>query len=212
LYAILTQAFTAFDYQLVVPEWTRVETFDVSAKLPEGSSRDDLKPMLQTLLKERFNMKMHRENRESAVYELVIADGGPKIKQVTAPIPPPPPGPEVDPDGYPNVPNGAGVRVLNGRARIQFPIASTKMLVFYLLSFVDRPVLDATGLKGSFAFTLSFSLPRPGAIASMDDDAMDPGPTIYEATEKQLGLKLKPAKRPVEIVVLDHLDRTPVEN
>ena len=68
------------------------------------------------------------------------------------------------------------------------------------------PVVDATGLEGQYELTLSFSLP-----AAPESNA-DIGPTLYEAVEQQLGLKLKPAKRPVEVFVIDHLDRTPVEN
>jgi uncharacterized protein (TIGR03435 family) len=214
LFALLTQAFTAFDYQIDAPGWTRTAMFDVFAKLPEGAQRGDLKLMVQSFLQERFKMKTHRESREMPVYELVIANGGPKINRVDAPAPLPPPGPEVDPNGFPNAPNGSGMRVLNGRGRIQSRGQTMKVLANYISVYSDRPVLDATGLEGDYPFTLSFPLLRQGGnnLSTVDTADAEFGPTIYEAVEQQLGLKLKPTKRPVEVIVIDHLDRTPIEN
>lgn len=214
LFALFTQAFAVFEYQVDAPEWTRSAMFSVSAKLSEGAKRDDLRPMLQNLLQERLAMKMHRENREMSVYELVIANGGPKMKEVTEPAPAPPPGPRVDRDGYPNVPNGSGMGSANGRGRIQFRGQTMKNVAHYISAFVDRPVLDATGLKGKYALTLSFRLlPRnANGVSNADQPNDDLGPTIYEAVDGQLGLKLKPAKRSVEVFVIDHVDRAPTEN
>jgi uncharacterized protein (TIGR03435 family) len=214
LFAIFTNAFAVFEYQIVAPEWTRTVMFDVDGKLPDGAKREDLRPMLQELLQERLKMKMHRESREMSVYELVIANGGPKMKQVTEPATPPPPGPDVDRNGFPNVPNGSGMRALNGRGRIQFRGQTMKNVAHYISAEVDRPVLDATGLEGAYALTLSFRLLQRSAksISTADQSNSDLGPTIYEAVEEQLGLKLKPAKRSVEVVVIDDVDRTPIEN
>jgi uncharacterized protein (TIGR03435 family) len=106
------------------------------------------------------------------------------------------------------------MRALNGRGRIQFRGQIMKNLANYISGQVDRPVLDATGLTGTYALTLSFRLLPRGAngISTADQTNADLGPTIYEAVEEQLGLKLKPAKRSVEVVVIDHVDRTPIEN
>jgi uncharacterized protein (TIGR03435 family) len=211
LYSLLTHAFTAMDYQIVAPDWTYSVKFDVAAKLPEGATREELKLMVHSLLRERLHLQSHSENREKPVYELVVAEGGPKIKRVTEPAPPPAPGPEVDANGYPNVPNGTGMRFSNGRGRIQFRGTSMKVLANYLSGPSGRPVVDATGLEGDYALTLSFALPRNDGSLPAAQDA-DSGPTIFEAVERQLGLKLKPAKRPVEVFVIDRIDRTPVEN
>lgn len=213
LYIVLTHAFRSFDWQLQVPDWTRTACFDVVAKLPEGAKSADLPLRLQNLLRDRFHMKTHTETREISGYELIVANGGPKIKAVTEPDPPPPSGPAVDADGYPNVPGGAGARQLNGRGRIQLRGHSMLVLVNYLAGPVGRPVFDATGLEGNYAVTLSFSwAAQVASDPTVDPGSMESGPNIFEAVERQLGLKLKPVKKRVEMTVIDHLDRAPIEN
>jgi len=217
LFSIFTHAFAAFEYQIDAPEWTRTTRFDVVAKLPDGAKLEDLSPMLRVLLEERLKLKAHRETRETAVYELFVGKGGPKMKEVTEPVAPPPPGPLFDRDGFPNVPGGSGMQLLNGRGRIQFRGQTMANVAHYISTQVDRPVLDATGLKDRYALTLSFRLLPRNANSISTADPADPtnaarGPTIYEAVKDQLGLKLIPAKRPVEFVIIDHVDRTPIEN
>src|SRR3954447_2704980 len=76
LFGLVTQAYAIISYQLKAPEWTRTAIFDVVAKMPAGSKREDLRPMVENLLTERFKMVSHREEEEMAVYELVVAKGG----------------------------------------------------------------------------------------------------------------------------------------
>ena len=120
LSGLLTFAFAVFEYQIEAPEWTRSARFDVIGILPEGAKQHEFRPMLAALLEERLKLKAHRETREMPAYELVIAKAGPKVREVTEPAPPPPPGPAVDRDGFPTVPGGSGMQMLNGRGRIQF--------------------------------------------------------------------------------------------
>ena len=213
LFALVTQAYGIFSYQVKAPEWTRTAMFDVVAKMPAGSKREDLRPMLQNLLMERFKMVSHREEPENAVYELVVAKGGPKVERVTEPKAAPPPGPDFDSGGYPNVPGGTGLRLGNGRGRIQYRGQIMKNFANILTSQVDRPVIDATGLEGTYALKLSFRM-LPEAANDVNSIAGDAnlGPNIYEALEQQLGLKLKPARRKVETVVVDRLEKVPTEN
>jgi len=158
LFALLTQAYAVFEYQLQIPDWTNSVFFDVVAKLPPGATRDEFRLMLQRLLAERFQMKAHHESREQSVYEVTVAKVGPKLHQVTEPIPAPPPG---------------------------------------------QPVVDATGLAGTYPLMLSWTAtPRPD----------DVGPTLFQAVEDQLGLKLKPARAAIETIVVDHLEKTPSGN
>lgn len=214
LFTLLTHAYAVFEYQIEAPLWTRSVKFDVAAKLPAGAKREEFRPMLQHLLEERLQMKAHRESREMAVYDLVVAKDGPKMREVTQPAAPPPPGPAVDRDGFPNVPGGTGMQALNGRGRIQFRGQIMKNLAHYISTQVDRPVLDATGLKGTYALSLSFRLlpSTANSISEPDTTLAHLGPTIYEAVEEQLGLKLKPAKRPVDLIIVDHAEKTPIEN
>jgi len=159
LATLLGHAFRAFEYQIVAPDWARTTGFDVVAKIPPGTTAAQFAPMLQSLLRERFRMTVHLENREMPVYELTIANGGAKLQEAGAPAaaPPPPaaPGSATDKDGFPVISGGSGMNVSNGRGRMQFRAQTMANLAHYLSGAVGRPVLDATGLKGKYAFTLS---------------------------------------------------------
>lgn len=201
LFNILTYAYEIWEYKIVSPDWLRTTHFDIVAKVPVGATRQDFRLMQQNLLQERFKMAVHHENKETPVYDLVVGKGGSKLMEVEAPAPPVPSGPALDKDGFPNIPGGTGMRLLSDRGRIQFRAQNMDNLAHYLSGLVDRPVLDATGLKGKYAFTLSWYL--------RDTDA---GLTIYEALPAQLGLKLEPKKGSIENLVIDHCERIPVEN
>jgi uncharacterized protein (TIGR03435 family) len=211
--ALLGNAYHVWEYQLVTPAWTQASNFDVAAKVPAGASRDDFRLMLQHLLEERFQLKAHREDRVIAVYELVLAKGGSKMVEVGAPAPAPPPGAKLDKDGFPIVPGGSGLAVANGRSRIQFRAQTMDNVAHYLSGQVGRPVLDATGLRGKYALMLSWYLPvsesgsSPGSLP-----AGDSGPTIFQAIQEQLGLKLEPRRMAVEFLVVDRLEKVPTAN
>lgn len=196
-----------FEYQIIAPDWTKGVTFDVVAKLPPGIrpaafavkvEDDPFALMLQTLLEDRFKMAAHREQRDLPVYELVIAKGGHKLKEVTEPVTPPPPAPPLDRDGFPNIPGGNGMRILPDRGRIQFQKQAMVHIAHFISTQLDRPVVDGTGLKGQYALTLSWF--------------KEAGPTIFQAIQDQLGLKLQPAKAPIDVVVIDRIERKPAEN
>jgi uncharacterized protein (TIGR03435 family) len=207
LFDLFGYAYKVFEYQLVAPEWTKEAHFDVVAKLPAGvkpagwtvkADADPFALMMQSLLEERFQIKLHREQREVSIYELRVAKGGHKMEEVKAPAPAPPPGPSVDRDGFPTIPGGDGMRLLPDRGRMQFRAQAMIHLAHFLSTQVDRPVLDATGLEGRYALTLSWYRTA--------------GPTIFEALPKQLGLMLQTKKGPVEMVVIDSLSKTAAAN
>ena len=113
----------------------------------------------------------------------------------------------------PIVPGGTGFRFGNGRGRIQYRGQIMKNFANILTYQVDRPVIDATGLEGTYALMLSFRvLPHTANDISSIAGDVGLGPTIFEALEQQLGLKLKPARRKVEAVVVDGLEKVPTEN
>lgn len=226
LFDLFGHAYKVFEYQIIAPEWTKAGTFDVIAKLPPGFTRapfstpadqDEFALRMQSLLEGRFRMKVHRESREVPIYELAIANGGPKLLELSEPAPAPQPGPAVDKDGFPTVPGGDGMRLLADRGRIQFRWQSMANLAHFISTQVDRPVLDATGLKAHYALTLSWYKERRPPMSSTSDAPPTitdppPGPTIFEAVQRQLGLRLQPKKGPVEMVVIDHIEKTPIEN
>ena len=223
LFDLFGYAYKTFEYQLIAPDWTKMAIFDVIVKLPPGFTRapfsvkadqDEFALRMQSLLEGRFRMKVHRENRELPVYEMVIGSGGPKLRELSQPEPEPPPGPAVDKDGFPTVPGGDGMRLLGDRGRIQFRWQSMANLAHFISTQVDRPVLDATGLTAHYALTLSWYRERQLPSASTPDALPDPppGPTIFEAVQQQLGLRLQAKKGAIEMVVIDQIEKTPLEN
>jgi uncharacterized protein (TIGR03435 family) len=144
--------------------------------------------MTRTLLTERFKLTMHRETREVPVYALVIAKNGPKLKKAAT-------------DGD----DGLSVNA-HGYVAKQ---TSVELLARQLQAQVGRIVLDRTGLAGAYDFKLEFTPQR--ALGNAGDGSEPAGPTIFTALQEQLGLKLESSKAPVEIVVIDHVEK-PSEN
>jgi uncharacterized protein (TIGR03435 family) len=177
-------AFGVKDYQISGPDWMGSERFDIVGKFPPHTDRNPMGPCLQKLLADRFKLAIHRETKEFPVYALMPAKGGPKIKAV-----------EDDGAHSTNSKRGhlVGTRV------------SMVRLAEFLARQMDRPVVDLTEMKGVYNLTLDWT---PDEAAASDAAA----PTLLTALQQQLGLKLQPQKAPVEVLVVDHLERAPVEN
>jgi uncharacterized protein (TIGR03435 family) len=224
LRALITFAYQLQSFQLVGdPGWIRDEHFDIVAKMegdpppvPPGSGPDPHMVAMRTLLADRFKLKVHRETREMDIYALVLArpDGrpGPALKPSTqdcealmkayrgGPPPGPPPGP--------NSPVMCGLRGTFGRIQAggmpMISFAST------LSGRVQRTVVDRTGLTGYWDFEITFA-PEPPAgplPPGAEPPPADPGaPSLFTAIQEQLGLKLQSTKGPVEVLVVDHIER-----
>ena len=207
--------------------------FDISAIVPAGATKEEANQMLLNLLKERFHLTYHSEKKNFDLYALVIAKGGPKLKdaaQAEGPLPEAPqpgtiarPAP-LDRDGFPQLPAGRPGfqgRRQNGVTRWTFRMETPQQLLS-LLQFQLSPsrTVDKTGLTGPYDFTLEFSnagLPGPmgrGVAAPSPDEAGQPdaAPDLFAALEKQLGLKLEKSKTQLDVIVIDHMDRQPTEN
>ena len=214
LYVVLTHVFKARTWELSAPAWLNDVPVEINAKLPEGATREQLTPMLLNLLADRFKLTFHREKREMAAYELVFIKMGPKLKEVSGPgVPATQSAPgqpaAVDGEGFPVFPGGDGWRVMNGRGRIQFQRQTMYSFAYLLAQFTGRPVIDATGFGDKhYALTLSwYNDPPAGSAAELDS-----GPDIFKALQDQLGLKLESKKAPIEVTVIDHMERSPTQN
>ncbi|MDR3791954.1 MAG: TIGR03435 family protein [Terracidiphilus sp.] len=186
---------TLEDALVGLPKWAGNDRYNVSAKVDEETSaiwkrlnREDKKKLIQmleqNLLAERCQFKAHKEIRQLSAYELVVAKGGAKLKDATA-----------DEKGMFSI--SPGKIDAHGMEMAQF--------VDNLTSNLDKTVVDKTGLGGKrFTFTLTWTPDERQGTA-------DAGPSIYTALEEQLGLKLVASKAPVEIVVVDRMER-PSEN
>jgi uncharacterized protein (TIGR03435 family) len=186
-------AWNVRQYQISGPEWLQSDRFDIAARVEGAAGKDRLMLMLQTLLADRFKLRLHRETIERAVYVLVTAKNGPRLHAAEDE-------------------SGTGSALVEGG--IAFQKTSMRALADYLagLSAIDRPVVDRTGLKGGFDFTLRLFEERPGMRAFDRKFAMKNAEHVFTDLQEQLGLKLEPSKAPVEILVIDHAEKVPMEN
>jgi uncharacterized protein (TIGR03435 family) len=189
------------------PDWIHSESFAIDAKSDGHPSILMMEgPMMQTILKDRFKLQIHRETRPGPVYELVLGKGSPKLKPlqdgscipviIGRPLPLPPDGQHL----CRNVVN------LDSPRAVEMEGGMLSSFVGLLGMALDRPVIDKTGITGNFEIHI---------VASSDDSATpqpvtsDPG--IIRAVQEQLGLRLVPAKGPVDVLMIDHIER-PSEN
>jgi len=182
--SLLLYAFGVKDSQLAGgPDWLAKENFDVVAVTGTSAdlNRATLQPLLQSMFADRFHLKFHRENRESPVYSLVAAKGGPKLTVHSG-------------EGGPIT----GIHSSAGRDRVNARKTTMKRLAEVLSEQTDRVVIDNTGLRGEYDFSLEWS---------SDLTADSENPSIFTAIQEQLGLKLESAKGPVQIIVIDSAEK-----
>ena len=223
---LLIRAYGAKGYQIQGPAWIGSDGYDIMAKVPEGVPADQVPAMLQALLAERFGVKIHKETRVLPAFELTVAKGGPKLKEVEIarlPAMPEPgsavslPAPHLGSGLWPlsSMPVGFAMTMSSGGLRIIRGNMTIEQLVNSLVSSLDRPVFDNTGLKGTYEIELSYLGDEIGG--GRDDaprqlDANAPVATLFEAVQQTLGLKLEARKSPVEMIVVESANRVPTEN
>jgi uncharacterized protein (TIGR03435 family) len=196
IYSVLISAFPIRSTDQIVgwPAWASSDRFDVLAKmdtetsdafhsLSKNDGGEHWRLLMRQILEDRFAMRVHIEKRELPVYELVIAKHGPKLKK--------------------SVPGESGPTEMSpGKLSAHaYPVSG---LAMSLSGVVGRVIIDKTGLTGQYDFDLAW--------ARRDDpDSGESGPSVFTALQEQLGLRLEPAKAPLDVVVIDHIER-PSEN
>jgi uncharacterized protein (TIGR03435 family) len=198
---LVRQAFALKPYQLAAPNWLGTERFDITAVIPHGATRPQFREMLQNLLAERFRMTYHRASKIVPQYALAISPKGHKLRAAGAAPDRSQSPPESE--GYPSF-EGPGMIVRNGRARLQLDQETLAQLAGRLANQIGQPVLDATGLTDKFSFSLYWVTDAEGPGES--------GPGIFQAVQEQLGLQLRPQKGPIEVLVVDTMEKTPSGN
>jgi uncharacterized protein (TIGR03435 family) len=225
---LILYAYQIQNFQLEAPEWTLSSRFDIVARpgdaaAPAAAAVNATRTMLQGLLADRFQLAAHRETQQRPIYELVRVRGdgqpGPRLRRSTGECtarraavqngtstnPPRPPGP-----------GGCGVSTRLGR--IAFGGSPVSAVANVLSPLVQRVVVDRTGLTGEWEFELTFTpdpstlslppgFPLPPVAANADPNAA----SLFTALEEQLGLKLQPARGPVEMLVVDRVQQ-PTDN
>jgi uncharacterized protein (TIGR03435 family) len=204
------------------------EYYEIDARMPVGTTTDQIKTMLQNLLVERFKMTIHRETRETDAYRLVVAKNGPKLREVEPPkgdvVLPPPPPPQRDADGRMIAPRRpiASVDNRSDRSRWTFQQSRVTDLAAALERRFGKPVTDATSLNGTYDFMLTFSaegLPTPLDPLGFPIEppiGVEPRPldlpNVFTALEEQLGLKFERTKGAIDVLVIDQPQKTPIQN
>jgi len=210
-------AYRVKDFQVKGPDWIDSARFDILAKLPAGSSQDQIPERLQALLADRFKLTSHRDTKEHAIYALVTSKGGPKLKP--AEVPAGDGAAAGGNSGRGGMPRGAmTIQVDGAGAHLKAPSATLATLAEMISRFSERPVVDMTGIEGQYDFDLVFSpetmrgmrMPAGGAAPAPDAPAEGAG-SIYDSVQRY-GLKLEPRKAPMEFVIVDHIEKAPTEN
>lgn len=208
--------------QLSAPDWTSTALFDLSAKFPDGEGKQQLPAMLRALIEDRFKLTLHHVALQKSGYALVVANGGPKLKEAA---------PDNSPDesfmngrilqerilapesdGYWTVSSlGSGVRTFNASRITMVEFAR------YLIRYAERPVVDMTELKGPFHVTMD--LPMPPITAAMQSLLDSRGVTIDRTEDvpvfvsiQKLGLLLEKRTLTMDQLIVDHIEKTPTEN
>jgi uncharacterized protein (TIGR03435 family) len=227
----VARAYQLRSYQIAGPDWIASERFDLTAKFPEGSNADRLPEMLQSLLAERFQMKVHREKRELPVYALTLGKAPLKIQKAAQDG-----GADLPAKGNVNVAatgSAAGVSVDLGNGsyytfangKFEAKKVSMEVLARQLERYLDRPIVEMTGIQGNYDLSVTVTpedaqtmiiraavnsgvnLP-PQALQLLDNGSTA---SLLDGLQ-QLGLKLEARKAPLDVVVVDQASKTPTEN
>lgn len=219
-------------YQISGPDWLGSDRFDIAATLPPGVPTSQIPEMMQGLLEERFQVKIHREKKDFPVYALEVAKDGLKMQE-SAPDPNAANADPKAPLGITGQGSVQGISVNLGRGssytfsndKFEAKRVTMAALAGILERFMDRPMVDMTDLKGSYDFALDltpedyramlvraavtagFTLP-PQALRLLDGASL---PSLFDAMQK-LGLKLDARKAPLDLLVIDAAQKAPTAN
>lgn len=207
--SLILKAYDLPMYRFSGPESLFDVRFDITATIPPGTTKEQFLLMQQSLLATRLGLVFHREKKEMPVYELAVAKGGSKLKEAA----PPQDDSEShayslkrDDEGFPVLPPGQTMYAFAmNHARLQGASETMEHFASTLAGQLNAPVVDATGLIGKYDFVLKWI---PGNLRPEDD----PGLTLESALLQQLGLTLRHTKGQVEVLVVDHVEKTPTEN
>ena len=209
-----------YDPNLLIglPGWASSDCFDVQAKAETAIPVEQMEQMLQSLLEDRFQLKVHRETREASIYNLVVAGGGHKMKLSEDQTPPGRPKPVEDPAAPPQR-GVTNISMAPSGDRMRVAISGTGIAMDQLANrfqgLIGRPVIDKTSLKELFEINLqaAFDFPEPPTTAAGTTQAATPGPPawvealLFKAIQDQLGLKLESAKGTSQALVVETVQK-----
>ena len=230
-------AYRVKDFQVEGPEWIESARFDVEGKFPEGATEAQVPEMLQSMLADRFKLTLHRNTKEHAIFALVAGKGGPKLKASEAvPADGGAPGGDSGRGGRGGMPRGGmTMEIDDAGAHLKASGVTLATLAEMISRFTEQPVVDMSGIEGQYDFDLLLAPealrngpgpagggrgPGPiGGAPAPQSEGANPVPqaqssragTMHEAVQAY-GLKLEPRKSQMEILIVDHIEKTPSEN
>ena len=178
-------AYGVKDSQISGPEWLQSEHFDILAKADAPVAEDQLKLMMQALLADRFKLSFHRQSKELSAYAMTVAKGGAKRK-------------ESAPDTKPFRENSAVGTVVKAM--------TMKEWADFISGPMQTPVVDMTGLKGRYDFSLDFTAYLPGGEKVMNVAFDNANGIMIAAMQGELGLKMESRKETVDVLMIDHVE------
>jgi len=183
------------EYMVDGPDFLTAEHFDIDATFPADAPPAKVREMMQTMLASRFKLALHKETRQLPMYSLVVAKGGPKIHAETSST------------------MQAGEGRTSGRAgHFEATGITMQKLADLIAKQAGHPVSDATGLTGVFDFTLDWDPQADLKVGTADGAGSTQGASIFTALQEQLGLRLESGKGPIEVLVVDRMEKLPMEN
>ncbi len=215
-YVVFAYKPTSYQIQILrqgMPAWTRDAHYDIVAKAPGNPTKDEMRAMMRALLEERFGMRVHHESRETNIFALVLARPG-KLGQKLVPHAADDPDckkkplPVTQAGGYPHE-CGTGAMIASSTAGLTAAGGQKVVMDEFVLGLtnpsegIDRPVLNRTGLSGAYDFALEW-VADSGDSSAVGSTA---GPGFRQALREQMGLKLVPEKAPVDVIVVDKVER-----
>ncbi len=186
--SLMMFAYSINKHQVIdLPAWAETTSYDIEGKTdtPGEPNLRQQQEMIQNLLADRFQLKFHRDQRELPVYAIQVAKGGAKLT------------PAAKPEDQPNQQgNSHGTEMTQTYTNCSIPD-----FILGMQFFLDRPVVDQTGLTGHYDFTFRYTADE---VHATDPNAP---PGLFTAVQEQLGLKFEPTKAPVAVFVIDHIER-----
>ncbi len=190
---LIERAYNVKPFQVTSPDWTENVHFDIAAKYPPDTKNEDRALMLRTLLEDRFKLAVHHDSKELPGFALVEAKGGFKLKPVEAA-------------------GGSSAKDYGGRVRtLTVKHTSIPSIADLLARLLGETVVDKTGIEGVYDFEFKWTADDMDGSTSSTSNG-DPAPSLFTAVQETLGLRLQSQKVPVDIIVVDHVERVPAEN
>jgi uncharacterized protein (TIGR03435 family) len=184
-------AYNVLDVQVSGPDWLNTTRFDIVAKAGAPAKEPEMRKMMQTLLAERFKLELHRQTKEVNAMVLTVAKGGHKLK-------------EVEQEGSPSF--STGKLNLSGKG------ATITQLISFLSREIRLPIVDQTGLTGRYDYFMDINAYITDEMRNQSGPPVEAPSIIANALQAQLGLKIEAKKMPLEVLVIDKMEKTPTDN